>query len=172
MSTANRKGWLCLEAISWCLNLTGKYAGEAALVCMVIIIGVGVVARYIFNSPIKFTEDVSMALMIPLTFLPLAFVMKERAHISVDIVFRRLPSKYQNMLSLISQFLVIAYCFILLANAFKVMQEMVKVGKVYFSVDLPYAVPMGCLLAGVCFMLLAVVISTATDIKNKISRGG
>lgn len=71
-------------------------AGGIAVVLMMLHICADVIAKYVFNMPIKGTlEIVSNYYMVAVVFMPLAFVERKNAHIAVEIVSQHLPTRAQ-----------------------------------------------------------------------------
>jgi len=63
----------------------------AALVAMVIMVFGNVVLRYAFNSGILVSEEMSRYCFIWLTYIGAMIAMREREHLGVDTLVRRLP---------------------------------------------------------------------------------
>lgn len=68
---------------------------KLVLAVMASVVVISVVGRYLFNSPLAFTNELSGSLMIPLTFLGLAYVQRKRGHVWVELLFDRLPGNAQ-----------------------------------------------------------------------------
>lgn len=62
------------------------------LAVMVVLVFGNVVLRYGFNSGITVSEEVSRWLFIWMTFLGAIVALRERAHLGVDMLVRRLPT--------------------------------------------------------------------------------
>ncbi|MDA8125598.1 MAG: TRAP transporter small permease [Deltaproteobacteria bacterium] len=60
------------------------------LVVMAFLMTIGALMRYFFNSPIEFADEVSGLLLLGITFLGLAYVEKDNAHIRIELLFKRL----------------------------------------------------------------------------------
>lgn len=82
------------QAVGRCLSvLTG---GAMAVACGLVLVmtlafGYEVVARYFFNSPTGFVNQVAAYSMPLLTFLGAAWTLRTGGHVSVDILSSRLP---------------------------------------------------------------------------------
>lgn len=75
------------------------FVGGLAVVLMMLHVCADVVAKYVFNMPIRGTlEIVSNYYMVAVVFLPLALVERRNAHISVEIVSQHLPLRVQTIL--------------------------------------------------------------------------
>ena len=64
----------------------------AMLAVMVVLVFGNVVLRYLFNSGITVSEEVSRWLFIWMTFLGAIVALRERGHLGVDMVVQRLPA--------------------------------------------------------------------------------
>ena len=64
----------------------------AMLAAMVVLVFGNVVLRYLFNSGITVSEEVSRWLFIWMTFLGAIVALREHGHLGVDMVVQRLPA--------------------------------------------------------------------------------
>ena len=62
------------------------------LAVMVVLVFGNVVLRYLFNSGITISEELSRWLLVWLTFLGAVVALREHAHLGVDTLVRRLPA--------------------------------------------------------------------------------
>lgn len=104
-------GRLFSRVINQIALLASAIAGLAVLV-MTLIITMDVVLRYAFE-PTKWVQEFSTYLMVVLVFLGLAFTLKENAHIKVDFIIVRLPSRVRDWLRVINLTLLFFFTLIL-----------------------------------------------------------
>ncbi len=71
------------------------------LVAMVIIVFMNVVLRYGFNSGIRWSEEVSLVIVIWFTFIAMALGVKENLHISITVLPKKLPRLFNDSLNII-----------------------------------------------------------------------
>jgi len=90
-----------------------QYVGWACLIAMAVLMSAGTIARYVFNAPLPFVDEVVENLMIPLAFFGVAYVFLINGHIRVDVVTRRLPQKWQSYLLAFNQVLAIFFLHVL-----------------------------------------------------------
>ncbi len=64
------------------------------LVCMVVIVFANVVLRYVFNSGIKWSEEVVLVIIIWFTFIAMALGVQERLHININVLPKKLPQGF------------------------------------------------------------------------------
>jgi len=98
------------------LIIIGILAGIAAsvLTAMMFLIMTDVVLRYVFNRPIMGAYEIIEYMMAVLISFAVAYCAYKRSHVSVDIVFDRLPSKPQSILEGLGS-LIILILFIFIA---------------------------------------------------------
>jgi len=70
-----------------------RFLMAAMLMAMVILVFGNVVMRYGFNSGIILSEELSRWLFVWMTFLGAIVAMRERGHLGVDVLVRRLPRR-------------------------------------------------------------------------------
>jgi TRAP-type C4-dicarboxylate transport system permease small subunit len=75
----------------YCRVLKGAIA--LCLAAMVVLVFTNVVLRYLFNSGIATSEELSRWLLVWLTFLGAIVAMREHAHLGVDSLIRALPPR-------------------------------------------------------------------------------
>ena len=68
-----------------------KFIIAVCLAVMVVLVFGNVVLRYVFNSGITVSEELSRWLMVWLTFLGAIVALREHAHLGVDTLVRALP---------------------------------------------------------------------------------
>ena len=78
-----------------------------ALVAMVFMVFGNVVLRYAFNSGILVSEEMSRYCFIWLTYIGAMIAMRERGHLGVDTLVRRLPRAGKKLCLLLSEALML-----------------------------------------------------------------
>jgi TRAP-type transport system small permease protein len=79
----------------------------AALVAMVIMVFGNVVLRYAFNSGILVSEELSRYCFIWLTYIGAMIAMRDREHLGVDTLVRRLPRAGKKLCLFLSEALML-----------------------------------------------------------------
>src|ERR1051325_6153230 len=83
-----------MAAIERLVDLYCRLLKVAIVIClaaMVVLVFTNVVLRYIFNSGIATSEELSRWLLVWLTFLGAIVALREHAHLGVDTLVRALP---------------------------------------------------------------------------------
>jgi len=95
-------------------NVLSEVAGYLSAVAMVVATGVmmhGVLSRYLFGNPTVWQTEVSIYLLIFVTFFGAAYGLKHHAHVGVDLLVHRLPPRGQLIARLVTS--VLALCLVL-----------------------------------------------------------
>ncbi|GAA5344356.1 TRAP transporter small permease [Planifilum fimeticola] len=88
-------------------------AGMSALVFL------NVVLRYFFDSGITWSEEMSRFLFVWMVFLGAIAALKERMHLAVDVVFKRLSSGWKKFFAVISHSLVLYVLWLVFDGSWK-----------------------------------------------------
>lgn len=102
-----------------------------------------VIIRYTVGTPINWVVDVSTILQLYLTFFAAAWLLKEEAHISIDIVLSFLKPRHQFFLQVINSVLGAVMCaFIMVYGAIETWSSW----KLDLHLDMPMEPPKWTLL--------------------------
>jgi TRAP-type C4-dicarboxylate transport system permease small subunit len=126
----------------------------AALFLFVILatMGAQVFARYVFDSPIPWSEEVARLCLIWMTFIAAAFVMAQGGHITVDLLSPRLSVRGQVRLECLSHVIVAGSCLLLLFGGIRFVWHVGKVGSPSLEIPMSWwysAVSVGLLLMAI-----------------------
>ncbi len=80
-----------------------------ALAAMVLLVFGNVLLRYVFNSGIAISEEMSRWLFVWLTFMGAVVAVKEQAHLGTDFLLAKLPPWIQRSCLVVS-YLLMLYC--------------------------------------------------------------
>jgi len=73
-----------------------------------------VIFRYLFNSPLFWSEELSRYCFVWIVFVGAAIAMKRGAHIGVDYFEMKLPSRFKNYLKIAINILIISFLVIII----------------------------------------------------------
>ena len=115
---------------------------------MTLIVVYAVVARYIFNSPIGWSEEIAVYLMIWVVFLGAAYTLKEDAHIGVDILISKLPPPKKRLMLFFHYLVGLFFMSILLFHGIGMVAFTLKMDSHSIAIGFPLvlshlAVPVG-----------------------------
>ncbi|MGN0776548.1 MAG: TRAP transporter small permease [Candidatus Ventricola sp.] len=119
-------------------------------VSMLIVLTMQIVARFIFNSPIIWSEEFSRYVYVWLVYIGLSYCATQDTHVRVTLVLDRLPASVQLCLKGICNFIVVAAVLYMLPHSvrYALKQSALKSGCMQIPMSFVYlAVPVGYVLA-------------------------
>jgi TRAP-type C4-dicarboxylate transport system permease small subunit len=96
-----------------------KVAIGICLAVMVVLVFGNVVLRYVFNSGIATSEELSRWLLVWLTFLGAIVALREHAHLGVDTLIRALPPRGRFLCFVVSYLLMLYADWLLTLGSWK-----------------------------------------------------
>lgn len=107
----------------YCVFVSAFFVGILALAVFY-----DVVARYIFNAPTIWANEVSTYLLQFIVFFTIGFLQLEGKHLRVTFVIERLKGTPRRIMEALSTILIIPYALVLVVYGFKYMQNAFKLG--------------------------------------------
>lgn len=83
-------------------------------------ISLEVVLRFFFNKPILYLIEFNQIFVVYITFLSAAWILKKEGHVEVDIVVEMLKPRAKAILGIITSFVGMIICFVIIVNGFQV----------------------------------------------------
>ena len=96
-----------------------KFTIALCLAVMVVLVFGNVVLRYVFNSGITVSEELSRWLMVWLTFLGAIVALREHSHLGVDTLVRAMPPLGKRICFVLSYTLMLYADWLLLSGSWK-----------------------------------------------------
>jgi len=133
--------------------------GAGVVVLMMLVVSYSVVNRYILNTPITWTDELSGYLVVALVMLGAADALTRGDHISVDLITARLAKRGKQLVEIWSCIVVLVFSSVLLISSKKTIEYSVNfeiVSEGYLEV--PMWIPQSFLILGgslVFFVALA-----------------
>ncbi|MET3506685.1 TRAP transporter small permease [Halalkalibacter oceani] len=139
------------------------------IIGIVIVVTLQVVFRYVFNISTPWTQDIARFMFIYLTYIGGALAIKERTHISIDVLVDRLPRMLRLIVSLGVQIGIMLFLIVLLQGSWFMVQsswDVSSAGMRWFSMSYVY---LGLFIGGVLMMFYSILrlIETVRDIVLK-----
>ena len=120
------------------------------LISIVIITVLQIISRYIFNSPIVWTEEMARYSYIWLCYLGAITVQRNKGHLSLDLLGNLIPKRVQTLFDLIINILTVIALYFLVLAGYKYAITMGRALAVSANIPLKYVY---CALP-VCFSLI------------------
>jgi len=108
-----------MERIGAVLEKTLNALMALCLALMSILVFGNVVLRYVFNSGITWSEEMSRFLFIWMSFLGAVGALKDNDHLGVDTLVRKLPTGAKRIVFIISNMIVLYVLYLLLDGSWK-----------------------------------------------------
>ena len=124
-----------------------------ALMIMVALVFGNVVLRYIFNSSITVSEELSRWLFVWITFMGAVVALREHAHLGTDVLVSRLPPIGKKVCFAIANLVMLYVCYLVFRGGLE--QTRINMDVLAPSTQLPLAVVHA---AGVAFSAAASVV--------------
>jgi TRAP-type C4-dicarboxylate transport system permease small subunit len=109
-SEKKSKGRRGIFGIFEATEMTSCTIGAIALTIMASVLGCGIVSRYVFGKPIPGVYDIVQLLLVWVVFLSLSYTEKEKRHIRVEIILRRLSHRRRIYFDVASAILGGVFC--------------------------------------------------------------
>lgn len=140
---------------------------------MMILISWDVVARYVFDAPLLFSDEVSGYLLVYICFLGAAGTMKQKRHINVDVMVNRLKAQTRKRLELVTSFIGLGFLLVFLWHSYVMVYHSYVRGVRMPSVLLtPIWIPQSLVLLGTFFLILQYIVEIRKSIKTLQSGEG
>jgi len=115
---------------------------------MTLIVVYAVAARYVFNSPVGWSEEIAVYFLIWVVFLGAAYALKEDAHIGVDVLISRLSPPKKRLMLLFQYLVGVGFMSMLLVQGIDMVMFTMKMDSHSIAIEFPLvfshlAVPVG-----------------------------
>lgn len=107
------------ESLSFIDRIAGILEWATKLSCvvlgggMVVVIISGVIARYVMQNPMVWTEEIARVLMIWTALLGISIASRQRSHLGVTLLVLKLPIQLQHLVKLITDGLTMWFLYVL-----------------------------------------------------------
>jgi TRAP-type C4-dicarboxylate transport system permease small subunit len=103
------------------LDLILKYIIVTFSISMVLIIFAQVITRYLFKTPLSWSEELARYIFIWVIFLGTAVAVGKNNHIVIDFIIRYLPERYKVFGDLVVNVIIAIYLVIITYSSYKVL---------------------------------------------------
>ena len=124
------------------------------LICMVLIMGTQVVARYIFNQSLSWSEELTQYMFVWATFISVSYCVKKRISIKIEQFINVLPERGKTWLRLLRHTLVFVFCIVMLPYSVEYVRQAIDSGATSAALGIPMYFIQSAPLVG--FILLAI----------------
>lgn len=99
-----------------------RYICCGLLMIMLAVCFLSVIMRYVFNSPLVWSEEVILSALIWFGFLCISIGVKNDEHIAIEGVYNKLPLKAQKCCDVFRHVLLLAFSVFMMTEGYKIFQ--------------------------------------------------
>lgn len=110
-------------------NLVLGYLSGLGILAMSLILFYEVIARYCFDSPTIWVQEVSIYLFMWSMLAGASYTLMLGKHVRIDLIFDRLSPRAQNLLDILTSFIGMAFCAIVTHQAYLMIVSSLKYNK-------------------------------------------
>jgi TRAP-type C4-dicarboxylate transport system permease small subunit len=130
-----------MKAISWvskAAEKTATFLGALILAVMLAFMTAGVVFRYLLNSPLAWTDETAMILIVWMVFFGASIGVRERTHVGTAAFLSLFPSRFRKIIVISTDLLIAFFSAYLMVFGWKI--SLVGTGQqtVYWGVSYFY----------------------------------
>lgn len=107
-------GWICAALRVFCAVL---------LVCMVFLVIVQVVSRYVFSAPVDQTEELSRYAMVWAALLGASVAIFDKSHVAVTLLTDRAPAGLRRVFAAFVHLCIAVFCLLLIWHGWRLTQR-------------------------------------------------
>lgn len=147
--------------------LISAYIGVLALAVMSFAISCEVIVRYFFNSPTIWSAEVSRFCNVYVFFMGLAYTLREKAHINVELVINFIPTRPKVFLEIITNIIGIVLAIIITIEGWKMFVDAYTFSIRSMEVlRTPLVIPYFCVLWGGFWLAIQFMFEVSTNIQS------
>lgn len=122
------------------------------LVCMIFILGLQIVLRYVFKNSLSWSEELVRYMFVWSTFIGIPYCIKNNTSIRVNQFKTAMPIKVQNILSYVDKFIMFILFLIMAVFSIDIVNSSFVSGQSSAAMGIPYwliqiSVPIGSVLS-------------------------
>lgn len=148
-----------MKVLKWLDNYLEELLITLLLIGIVVIMTAQVVARYVFNSPLSWSEELAKYLLVWSCFLSVSYCVKRRISIKIDQFQNMLSEKAIPWIKMLRHTIVFLFCLVMLPFSLTYVQQAVSSGATSAAMGIPMYYIQSAPLVG--FTLLAIRVAQA-----------
>jgi len=126
-----------VKFIKWLDDNIEKVMLCTFLSVMVLVMGVQVVARYVFNESLTWSEELTRYLFVWSAFISLPYTLKRGTALRIDQLITMFPNGAKKVINIVGYLLMIVFFGFMLYNSFGVVQSAINSGQKSPALGLP-----------------------------------
>lgn len=148
-----------MKVLKWLDEYLEEVLVTLLLIAIVVIMTAQVVARYVFNSPLSWSEELAKYCLVWSCFLSVSYCVKKRISIKIDQFQNMLPEKAIPWVKMLRHTIVFLFCLAMLPFCVTYVQQAVSSGAASPAMGIPMYFIQSAPMVG--FGLLAIRVAQA-----------
>lgn len=148
-----------LKKINKALTVMEEIIGTASICVMFVIILAGCISRYVFNSPIKWVEEVTNLLLIWMGYLAMCYSTAHNNHVSIDFITSKLPPRVHAVWYAILQIIICITFLLIFPAAAKSVKYQITTPALNISLKVMFLI-----IPGACILMMFHTIVNTIDL--------
>lgn len=140
------------------LSIIAARLGALAVLAMMVLITVEVLYRSLFRRSTLMAEELGGFLLLAVTFLPVADLMRRGGHIVVDVVVRQVPDLIAGWLRLLTYLLGFGYVSVFLWQAVAFQNQLLTLDRKSLVLLFPFRFVQPFMIVGLALLWLVLVV--------------
>ncbi|MGG1662728.1 TRAP transporter small permease [Brevibacillus sp. NRS-1366] len=108
-----------MKTLSNGISIIEKYVAMILVLAMAIIVAIAVVFRYVLNAPLSWAGEVSVFLMIWVSFIGGSLGLKIKSQAAVTILLEYVPVKVQKLMGIVGHILMLLFLVLMLYYSYQ-----------------------------------------------------
>lgn len=134
-----------------------KVVSCVSVAVMAVLVFANVIARYAFNSPLAFSDEISSYLFILMSFMGTAIAARRKAHLGLSIVTDRLSPNGRKYMGVVMYAISAFFCLLIVIFGIQMVMSQYQLGQETATMQWPewiygLFVPVGAAFAMIAFL--------------------
>lgn len=143
------------------------FLASAILAILIILTFLGVVWRYVFNSPFTWLEEVQTSCMVWIVFAAAGAAFRTGNHVAIEMIVDLMPKKMQKVTEWIISIVVVIVIGYLFFQSLGFIQVFLKSGRSTSMLKIPYVAVYGIAIVSYIDMIISYFYSIIKGVKSE-----
>lgn len=146
-----------LAAIDKISSVLEKIVSCICVILMSVLVFINVIARFVFNNSLAFSDEISTYLFVLMSFMGTAIAARRRAHLGLSIVTDRVSPKTRTMIGIIMYVISAFFCLLIIIFGVQMVMSQYQLGQESAAMQWPEWIYGSFVPVGATFAMLAFI---------------
>lgn len=142
------------------------------MIAAVAIVAAQVITRYVLKVSLPWSEEIARYMFLWLTWVGASYATKERKHVSIDIIYAKLPKAGKTVCTIISTVVWLIFLGMMFYLSFRLTKSVASGGQVAVGSGIPMWIPYASIPTGMGLMLFRLIQNCVHDLRGAKKEGG